>query len=85
MLGPKGMTFAGMTFVIISLLTFGQESIDAVTQSIPLCIFTILGGLLLMWRGPHALYQLMGVLMVTSPFWLLPTFDRVVSMIVEVI
>lgn len=84
MLGPKELAMAVMAVMVISLVAFTQESLDAVAKSVPLCVFTVSGGLLLMWRGPHALYQLAGVMMATSPFWLMPVFDRAVAAVMGV-
>lgn len=79
MLGPKELAIGVMAAIIVSLVAFGEASLDAVSASVPLCIFTVSGGLLLMWRGQHPLYQVAGVLTSTSPFWLMPTFDIAVN------
>jgi hypothetical protein len=84
-MSPKDLMIAVLAVTASSLIIFGQASLDAVARSVPLCIFTVCGGLIMMWRGPAPVYKLAGVALVTSPFWLIPVFDRIVGLIIGVV
>lgn len=83
-MSPKDLAIAVLAVAVTSLIVFGQASLDALEASVPLSIFTVCGGLIMMWRGPAPVYKLAGVALVTSPFWLIPVFNRIVGFVAGV-
>lgn len=81
MMSPKDLIIAILAVAAASMIIFGQASVDALGASIPLCVFTVCSGIIMMWRGPAPVYKLAGVALVTSPFWLIPVFDKIVGII----
>jgi len=67
--------------LIIALL--GRDTIEAVTTAWPLCVFTILAGLWLFFRE-EVHKQVLGIIMLLSPLYLIPLYNAIIDVIVGV-
>lgn len=85
MLNSRSMFVITAILVTAILVVYRDAAIAAVSQATPLCIFTIASGVYLILRPTSTWTQLLGIVMVISPLWLIPTYDLIVASITEVL